>query len=131
MKIIMTVCLTILTLALVIAGGGCSPKTTEPQVTIDLAPIHDISITLLKSNPPQVNVHIQGGLADGCTTFHDIQTTRESTTITLKVTTQRPKDAICTEIYTWFEKDVNLGSNFTIGQVYTVKVNDQTTTFSY
>ena len=128
MRTIVTICLAIIILALVMVGGGCSPKNT---VIVGLAPIHDISITLLKSKPPQVNVHIQGGLADGCTTFHDIQTTREGTTITLKVTTQRPKDAICTEIYTIFEKDINLGSNFTIGQVYTVKVNDQTANFTY
>ncbi len=43
--------------------------------------------------------------------------------------TQRPKDAICTQAYDFFEKNVNLGSDFASGETYTVKVNDKTSSF--
>jgi hypothetical protein len=113
-------------------SGACSPTPEQTdEVVIDLSPIHDINITLLKSNPPQVNVHIRGGLRDGCTTFHDIQTTQDGKKITIKVTTQRPKDAVCPALYTYFEKDINLGSDFTSGTIYTVKVNYAASNFTY
>jgi hypothetical protein len=131
MKTILTVGLCILTLAMVIVGGSCSTKTTEPQVIIGLAPIDEMTINVLKTNPAQISVHIKGGLPDGCTQFNDIKTTRDGLNITVKVTTQHPKDAVCPAIYTWFEKDVNLGSDFAIGTTYSVKVNDQTATFTY
>ena len=131
MKAILAVGLTILTLAMLIVGSGCSPKTTEPQVIIALAPIDEVTINIIKTNPAQISVHIKGGLPDGCTQFNGIETTREDLIITIKVTTQHPKDAICPAIYTWFEKDINLGSNFTIGTTYTVKVNDHTAVFTY
>ncbi len=95
------------------------------------APIHEVNITLLLSNPPQVSVYIKGGLSDGCTTFHDIEMTREGNTVNLEVTVQHPTDKFCPAIYTFFEKYVNLGSDFTTGTTYTINVNDSTTTFEY
>ena len=75
-------------------------------------------------------MHIKGGLPDGCTTFHDIETSREGSTVNIKVTVQRPAGVSCPAIYTSFEKDVNLGSDFAFGTTYTLKVNDYNTTFS-
>jgi hypothetical protein len=100
------------------------------DVEIKLAPIDEVSISLLKSNPPQINVHIKGGLPDGCTTFHDSVVTREGNTVNIKVTIQRPRGMTCPAIYTNFEKDVNLGSDFILGTTYTLNVNDYSTTFS-
>jgi hypothetical protein len=100
------------------------------EVEIALAPIEEVTVSLLKSNPPQINVHIKGGLSSGCTTFHDIVVTREGNTVNIKVTVQHPKDMFCPAIYTTFEKDVNLGSDFAMG-TYTLNINDFTTTFNY
>jgi hypothetical protein len=100
------------------------------DVEIKLAPIDDVKIYLMKSNPPQIGVHIVGGLPDGCTTFHDIETTREGNTINVKVTVQRPLGMNCTAIYTTFEQDVNLGTDFVFGTTYTLNVNDYSTTFN-
>ena len=36
----------------------------------------------------------------------------------------------CPAIYTWFEKDVNLGTDFAFGTTYTLNVNDYSTTFN-
>jgi hypothetical protein len=76
-----------------------------------------------------VEVYIKGGLRDGCTKYHDAVVTRDGNTINIKVTVQHPKDAMCTAIYGYFEKTINLGSNFTAGTSYMLKVNDYTTTF--
>jgi len=64
----------------------------------------------MKSNPTQIGVYIKGGLRDGCTTFHGIETTQDGNTVNIKVTTQHPKDVFCPAIYTYFEKDVNLAA---------------------
>ncbi len=110
-----------------IFGVACSGTNIE----ITLAPIHEVNITLMKSYPPQVDVYIKGGLPDGCTTFNDATVTREGTIVNIKVTVQRPRDAMCPAIYGFFEKNINLGSNFVAGITYTVNVNDHTTTFTY
>jgi hypothetical protein len=102
------------------------------NLEISLAPVHDVRVSIMKSNPPQIGVYIKGGLRDGCTTFQDIEITQEGLTINIKVTVQHPVDVVCPAIYTFFEKDVNLGSNFTFGTTYTLNVNsDYTTTFRY
>ncbi len=101
------------------------------DIEISLAPIEEVTVSFLKSNPAQVSVHIKGGLPSGCTTFNNIEVTREGTTVNIKVTNQHPKDAVCPAIYTTFEKDVNLGTDFTIATTYTLNVNDYTTTFNY
>lgn len=101
------------------------------DVEISLAPIHEVNVTFLKSNPAQVSVYIKGGLRDGCTTFNNIEITREGYTVNIKVTTKHPKEAVCPAIYGYFEKDVNLGTDFTITTTYTLNVNDYTTTFAY
>ena len=98
---------------------------------ISLAPIHEVDVYFMESYPVQVGVHIQGGLKDGCTTFHNAVVTQEGGTINIEVTVQRPRDAICTQVYTYFEENINLGSDFTVGTTYTLTVNDYTTTFVY
>jgi hypothetical protein len=99
------------------------------DVEIKLAPIDEVRVYTMESNPPQIGVYIKGGLSDGCTTFQDIETSREGTTVSIKVTVQRPRGAVCPAIYTWFEKNVNLGTDFAFGTTYTLSVNDYRTTF--
>ncbi len=100
-------------------------------VEISLAPIHEVDVSFMESFPVQIGVHIKGGLSDGCTTFHEAVVTREGNSVNIEVTTQRPKDVMCPTIYTFFEKNLNIGSDFTAGTEYTLKVNDYTTTFTY
>jgi hypothetical protein len=100
-------------------------------IEISPAPIHEANVTILMSKPPQVEVYIKGGLADGCTTFHNIEVAREGSHVNITVTVQHPKDVSCPAIYTYFEKFVILGSDFTAGVTYTLEVNDFSTTFPY
>ena len=101
------------------------------EVEISLAPIHEVEVLFMESFPVRVGVHIKGGLRDGCTTFSDVVVTREGDTINIEVTTQRPRDAICTQVYGFFEENLNIGSDFALGTTYTLNVNDYTTTFLY
>jgi hypothetical protein len=101
------------------------------NIEIRPALIDEVNILFMESYPVQVGVYIKGGLPDGCTTFRDLAVTRTGDTVNIEVKIQKPADAVCPAIYTWFEKNVNLGSDFTSGNTYTVKVNDVSTTFTY
>ena len=110
-------------LVLVTAAVACQ------QLEIRPAPIHEVRVAIAESYPPQVMVYIQGGLSDGCTIFHELKTERSVNTVNIAVTTRRPKNAMCTQVYGYFMQNVNLGSDFVSGKTYTIKVNDKTTSF--
>ena len=116
-------------LVLIVTALGCQATPDEPELEIRLAPIHEIRVNIAESYPPQVFIYIKGGLSDSCTTFHELTTERSGNIINIEVTTQRPKDAVCAQVYSFFEKNANLGSDFTSGETYTVNVNDKTTSF--
>jgi hypothetical protein len=127
--------LSVITLLLLSAAlfGACSggiEEEPESEVLIHPAQIEEVGIRFAESDPPQVFVYIKGGLPDGCTTFHEINTERDGMTVNITVTTQRPADMECTAVYTTFEENVALGSDFVSGETYTVNVNDYTTTFT-
>ena len=107
---------------------GCQPAAEEPvgedDMVIRLAPIEEVRVNIAESFPVQIFVYIRGGLADACTTLHEVKTERSDSTINIEVTTQRPKDTVCAQVYSTFEENVALGSDFTPGETYTVNVND-------
>ena len=123
--------ITLVFTALLVASAGCQGDTCEQDIEIKLAPIHDAHISINMSLPEQIFVDIKGGLADSCTTFHDLETERIGNTINITVTTERPKDAICAQVYSYFKKNVALGSDFISGETYIVNVNDVTISFEY
>lgn len=104
-------------------------QRTVDNLEISRAPIHEVEVYFMESFPIQVGVHIKGGLRDGCTTFHDAVVYMEGSVINIYVTIQHPTDAVCPAVYNFFEENLNLGSDFTAGATYTLKVNDFTTTF--
>jgi inhibitor of cysteine peptidase len=109
---------------------GCRSPSAVEETVVRLAPIHEVTVNIAESDPPQVFIYVQGGLADGCTSFHELETERRENTFNITVTTQRPKDAVCTQVYSYFEKNIGLGTDFISGETYVVNVNDQTTSFS-
>ena len=106
--------------------GSCA---RVEELELRLAPIHEVKVNIAESYPPQVFVYVKGGLSDGCTTFRQLTVERSGNTIYIEVITQRPKGAICTQVYGFFEQNVNLGSDFTSGETYALRVNDVTTNF--
>ena len=114
--------------AVLLIAPGCKPKSQS--VEIKPAPIHEVAIRFAESFPVQVFVYIKGGLSDGCTTFKEVNTTRnKDNIIEIIVSVQRPLNRMCTAIYGYFEQNVALGSDFVRGKTYIVKVNDVTKTF--
>ena len=111
-------------------GCGSAPAETEPEIEISPAPVHEIRVKFdTESDPVQVFVYIKVGLRDSCTTFHELGTVRSSNTTYITVTTQRPKDATCAQVYGYFEKNMDLGSNFVPRDLYGVYVNDEFISF--
>lgn len=98
---------------------------------ISLAKIHEVEVYFMESFPVQVGVLIKGGLPNGCTVFNDAVVTRDGDTVNVEVTVQTLLNVPCTEVYTIFEENINLGSDFVVGDIYTLNVNDYTTTFTY
>jgi hypothetical protein len=103
----------------------------NPEIEIKTAPVHEVEVMIAESYPEQIIVYIKGGLPDGCTEFNDLVTEINGNTVNITVTIKRPKDAVCPAIYGYFEKNVNIGSNFIRGQSYTVNVNGVTAEFTY
>jgi hypothetical protein len=100
------------------------------DLEIKLAPIHELDVRFAESYPIQVFLYVKGGLSDGCTTFHGIEIkSRSGNSIKVEVTVERPKDKFCPAVYTYFEQNLNLGTDFKSGETYTVTVNDKNTTF--
>ena len=116
-------------LILTLFTSGCQSPGPVDEIEIKRAPIHEVRVSIAESYPPQVFVYIKGGLADSCTTFHGLETERSGNTITIEVTTQWSKEANCLQVYGFFEKNVNLGTDFTSGETYIINVNDMTTSF--
>ena len=115
--------------AMIVAAVGC--QWGQPGLEIEQAPIHEVQVNIAESYPEQIFVYIKGGLADSCTTFHDLKTERIENTINIEVTTERPRDAVCAQVYGYFEKNVALGSDFIRGETYIVDVNGVIRTFEY
>jgi hypothetical protein len=105
-------------------------KDIQTEIKINPAPIDDVKIAVTLSEPKEIIVYIKGGLRDTCTTFSDMSTERNGNTININVNVQTTVGQICGYIYTFFEKYINLGNDFIPGEVYTVKVNDNMTTFT-
>jgi len=115
----------------VLAVAGCEPAVSDGEevMEIRLAPIHEVRVNIAESFPVQIFVYIKGGLADSCTVFDDVTIERSGNMVNIKVTTQRPRGEICAQVYGYFEENVALGSDFTSGMTYIIKVNDQVTSF--
>ncbi len=111
-----------------------TPPAEEPvdleNVTIDDATVESIQIMILESFPVQVHVNVTGYLGDGCTTLGNIETTQESDTFLVNITTQRPTEALCTQQLVGFEENVALDVQGLPAGTYTVDVNGVTDTFT-
>ena len=109
-----------------------APPATPGRIIVD-APIDDLELVIRESFPPQYAVRIVSGLPSGCAQFESAAiTTRSETQITIRVTNTMPDEpnTVCTAIYGTKESVIELGSEFTSGQAYTVRVNDKSVEFT-
>ena len=84
-------------------------------------PIQEIEVLLAESDPVQVTVEVSGWLPDSYTAHHETHQRREGNTITIQITTIRPKDTACAAVVTGYQEQVFIGT-FPAGD-YKVVVN--------
>ena len=77
---------------------------------IDDLPVQKVSASILESFPVQVNLEVEGYLADSCTMLHETTEQREGNTIHVQVTTIRPRELACATVITEIQHTVSLGS---------------------
>ena len=113
------------------------PPTAVPPATLpagrhaEPAPIDGVDVLSLDSFPPQYVVNIEEGLPSGCAERYRHDVTGSGNVIDIVVLNSQPDGSpACTLIYGMYQLNINLGSDFTPGQTYTVRVNDQQVTFA-
>jgi hypothetical protein len=109
-------------------GGAHSddpPEVPEGRKVVE-APIADLNLISTGERPPRYQVGIISGLPNSCAEFHDARITGNTgTLITVSITNTVPEDpnAVCAEVYDTHSSVLELGSDYTPGTTYTVKVN--------
>jgi hypothetical protein len=118
-----------------------TPAPTDPATPGDpvdyeqaeeLAPIDELEVLFLESDPVQHRLRVVSGLPSGCAFFERIDVERDDTTFNVTVVNLMPApgvDVACTMIYGYHESEVELGDDLEAGTEYTVNVNDETITF--
>ena len=91
------------------------PSSTDTDFGDDLSiiaemPIVEIEVLLAESDPVQVTVDVNGYLADSCTAHHETHQTQAGNTITIQITTMRPKDLACATVITEYQEQVFIGT---------------------
>ena len=95
------------------------------------APIEDVEVLVLETDPPQYFLEVTSGLPDACHAFDRIESERTGTEITVTVINLvATGDVMCAQVYETVSNTVELGSEFETGATYTVRVNDETLTFT-
>ena len=102
-------------------SNGDSDGVDNQSIIADML-IAEIEVLLSESHPVQVTIEVNGWLADSCTTHHETLQTQDGNTITIQITTTRPKDLACATVVTEYQERVVVGTLQT-GD-YTVIVNN-------
>lgn len=106
-----------------------APSAPSGRLTVP-APIDQVDVLIRESSPPLLTLRITAGLPSGCAQRHSHQVSRAGDTITVTVLNSLPTgDPVCTAIYGSYDLGVDLGSGFTAGTTYTVRVNEKVRTF--
>ena len=123
-------------LALLVAAAlACGPApeptpTPGPGGVIRGVPaVESVDVLIMESFPVQAQAVVRGTLGDGCTTLDEVTTTREGNVFRLRLTSQRPADAVCTLALVPFEEVVPLDVEGLPAGRYTVDANGVMATF--
>jgi hypothetical protein len=115
----------------VTTGPSKLPELSADRRAVE-APIDGLDVAVLESFPPQYMLTAHAGLPNGCAQRYGSEVARDGDVITVTVLNSMPaiQNMACTMIYGMYEVNLNLGGDFEPGVTYTVKVNDQETTFT-
>jgi len=131
--ILMAGAMALLAVFLSACGSAAGPEPTSTSgaggVIKGEAVVESVDAQILESFPVQVHAVVRGTLGDGCTTLDEVTTTREGNTFLIRLTTERPADAVCTQAVVPFEEVVPLDVVGLPAGQYTVDANGVTTTF--
>ena len=103
------------------SGGPAAPGPSGP-VAIDLIQIDSVDVVFLASAPVEVGAHVRGIVGDGCSELLPIRQSRDGNQVTIRISRQRPVDAICTQIAKLFDSTIRLEGVFPAGS-YALDVN--------
>lgn len=99
------------------ASGAVGNLLVRPAV------LEDAQVNIRESDPVQIAVLVTGYYSDGCTTFHGVTQSVVGTRIVLMVTTERPRDAMCTQAIVPFSETVQVDIGGIAPGTYTLDVN--------
>jgi hypothetical protein len=106
------------------------PASTDPmaatiQLGGSLAPVEEVDAVVSDSQPPEVNVVVQGYLPDGCTQIKDISQRFDPAAVTffVTITTSRPPGMACIQVITPFNETIPLDVTGVGPGTYIVDVN--------
>lgn len=127
----------VLGLVLVVALSGCNRfivgsegEVPTPSVTLEgLAAVDTVDVLIMESFPVQVSLVVKGDLPDGCTEFGEMDVTRDGTTFRVRIPTERPEDAMCTQALVPYDLTIPLDVLGLAAGTYTVDVNGAAASF--
>lgn len=103
-----------------------APGPARGDVIVGQASVEQLDVLILESFPVQINVVIEGHLADGCTRVGEISVSVAANRVRIVVNTERPRDAICTMALVPFRETVRLDNRQLTPGTYTVEVHGLT-----
>lgn len=116
-------------LILMVSACGATTPTGGNEQPIDLMQIDSVDVQVAESAPIQVTAHVQGTLADGCTTLSNISQERTDNTINIVLTAEHSGDEACIMVAPMIDETVVLDGDFPPGE-YTVRVGEIEQTFT-
>ena len=85
--------------------------------------IESTEILTLESFPVQVSLLVSGNFPDGCTSIGNVMQERTGETFNVTITTNRPRDQMCTDALVPFQETVKLDVGGLKAGTYSVNVN--------
>lgn len=132
--------LAIVALALFACGPAAQPSPTPEPVPTQVPSsgefirgepmVEGVDVQIMESFPVQAQAVVRGNLPDGCTELDEVTTALEGNVFRIRLTTQRPAGAVCTEALVPFEEVVALDVLGLPAGEYTVDAHGVTASFT-
>lgn len=104
-----------------------TPAAPQPDMVEKPAPIEGVEVIVSGEDALRYDLKIDSGLPGGCVKFGGYTVSQEGNTVNVAVANLEPASPMpCTAIYGLHRGQIDLGSEFTPGEAYTVVVNGET-----
>jgi len=110
--------------------SGTAPTSTQASRPAGArARVDGLGVRIEESLPVRVSVILRGSVPDGCTRIADVAPERDGNEFTLRLTTERDADALCTQALQRFERTVLLDAEGLEPGTYVVRAGPLKATF--